>query len=311
MERELSDFVTYLVAERNASPYTIANYEREIREFMGFAQGSRVQSWAAVDRNLVLGWLQSLRQRGLVVQSVSRRLYELRAFYAWLQREGLIPANPLALISGPKTPLRRPRFLSVKEAFALLDAPDTSKPIGLRDRAILELLYAGGVRIGELVRLDRASIDLQAKTALVLGKGGQERIVYFGSYCVDALRAYLDRARPELVIEGKPAQALFLNHLGTRLQAQTIEENIQRYAQQAGIQQRVTPHLLRHSFATHMLQGGADLRTIQDLLGHERLSTTEKYAHVSRKMLMEDYMTSHPRAKGAHKDGEPLPLLED
>ncbi len=307
MEQELADFIIYLHVERNASVYTVANYEREIKEFMVFAQAADVGSWGDVDKTLVLQWLQSLKERGLVAHSIARRLYELRSFFKFLRREEAIPANPLALMAGPKLPLRRPRFLSVQETIALLMAPDTTKAIGLRDRAILELLYAGGLRIGELVTLDIDSINLHEKTARVRGKGDRERIVLFGDFCVDAVKVYLGEGRPKLAKAHRPSQALFLTHLGTRLEAQTIQENIHRYAVQAGIKQRVTPHLLRHTFATHMLEGGADLRTIQTLLGHERLTTTEKYAHVSPAMLREDYMTSHPRARSQRDTDEQTP----
>jgi tyrosine recombinase XerC len=311
MEQELSDFVTYLNAERNASVHTVANYQREIAEFMTFAQRSGIQSWTAVDKAAVMQWLSDLKDSGIAPASLARRFYELRSFFKFMQREDAVPASPLALMSGPKAPQRKARFLSVKDTLALLAAPDTSKAIGVRDRAILELLYAGGLRVSELVGLDLNGVDLREKTARVRGKGDQERIVFFGNWCVDALTGYLEKSRPQLLKEKHLTKALFLNHLGTRLEAQTIEENIQRYALQAGIRQRVTPHLLRHTFATHMLQGGADLRTIQELLGHQSLSTTEKYSHVSPMMLREDYMTSHPRARRATGESGPAPRIED
>jgi integrase/recombinase XerC len=227
MENELDEFIRYLNAERNASPYTVRNYRREISEFMLFAREAGVAVWTEVDRSLVLRWLQSLKERGIVAPSVSRRLYTLRSFFKFMQREDLIPGNPLLQVSGPKLPIRNPRYLSVKETVALL--------------------AAGGLRIGELVGLDLDSVDMQAKTALVRGKGDVERLALFGDFCVSALRAYLSGGRPGLVIEHKNSRALFLNHLGTRLEAQTVQDNIQRYAKQAGIKQRVTPHLLRHT----------------------------------------------------------------
>ncbi len=311
MQRELEEYEHYLTAERNASPFTVRNYLHEIGEFAAFARAQNVSDWSAVTRPLVLSWLQELKQRGIVAASLSRRLYELRAFFAYLQREGKLTRDPLQLVSGPKVPQRRPRFLRVAETVALLQAPDASKPIGLRDRAILELLYAGGLRISELVGLNVDSIDMLAKTARVRGKGDVERIALFGDFCVGALQAYIQLARPALMKEGRETRALFLNHLGTRLQAQTIQENIQRYAVQVGITQHVTPRLLRHTFATHLLEGGADLRTIQELLGHQRVSTTEKYTHVSPAVLRQDYMTSHPRARRrAGDDSQPVPRVE-
>lgn len=312
MDEELEHYIAYLNAVRNASVHTVANYQREIGEFMLFAKKAGLTSWSQVDKALVLRWLQGVKERGIVAPSIARRLYELRSFFKFMRREDVIPANPLAAISGPKTPSRKARFLSVKQTLALLQAPDTSKAIGLRDRAILELLYAGGLRIGELVTLDIKNLNMSEKSVLVRGKGDQQRVALFGDFCVRALQAYLTAGRPQLVHEQKPSEALFLNHLGTRLEAQTIQENIHRYAQEAGISQRVTPHLLRHTFATHLLEGGADLRTIQELLGHQRLSTTERYAHVSAAMLREDYMTSHPRARRRNEDApqQPLPRVD-
>jgi site-specific recombinase XerD len=312
MEQDLEDFIRYLNAERNASPYTIRNYRSEIREFMAFAQAAGVMAWTEVTRPLALSWLQSLKARGVVPASSARRMSELHSFFKFMRREDLIATDPVAAMSGPKVPVRPPRYLSVQDTIALLTAPDTSKAIGRRDRAILELLYAGGLRVGELVGLNLESVDLSAKTARVRGKGDQERVALFGEYCLNALRSYLEAGRPELLQERKPSRAFFLNHLGTRLEAQTIQENIQRYAAQAGIKQRVTPHLLRHTFATHLLQGGADLREIQELLGHQLVSTTEKYAHVSPEMLREDYMSSHPRARrsGRKGDEQPVPRID-
>jgi site-specific recombinase XerD len=312
MDKELEDFVAYLNAERNASVHTVANYQREIREFMLFARAAGLTSWSQVEKSVVLRWLQSVKERGIMATSIARRLYELRSFFKFMRREDVIPANPLATISGPKTPQRKARFLSVKETVALLQAPDTSKAIGLRDRAMLEMLYAGGLRVGELVTLDMDNVSMSGKSVRVRGKGDQERIALVGDFCVRALQAYLEAGRPQLVQEGKPSVALFLNHLGTRLAAQTIQENIHHYALEAGITVRVTPHLLRHTFATHLLEGGADLRTIQELLGHRRLSTTERYSHVSAAVLRDDYMTSHPRAKRRHEDtpDQPLPRVD-
>ncbi len=312
MEGELDRFITYLAAERNASPYTLDIYRRELREFVALAKKLGVQAWPDVEPSLILRWLRGLKERGIVAASVSRRLYELRALCKFLMREGILALNPAALVSVPKTPRRQPRYLTVADTTGLLGVQDTSRAIGVRDRAILEVLYATGIRVGELVRLDLDDVELQEKTMRVRGKGDKERVVLFGDPCRAALECYLEDGRPKLVSRKRESNALFLNRLGTRLQAQTVQENIRRYARQAGIKPWVTPHVLRHSFATHLLQGGADLRTIQELLGHERLTTTEKYAHVSPAMLREDYMTSHPRAR-QRKDGEkrPVPRTEE
>jgi len=302
MEDHLSRFITYLIAEKNASPYTIRNYRREIEEFIRFAQEAGVTSWEAVDLPLLRRWLARLTAQGFAKASIARRVSELRSFYRYLQREGVMESNPVTALSSPKVPRRLPRYLNIQEMAALLSAPDTSTPQGLRDRAILELLYAAGLRIGELVRLDIGHLDLNQGEVRVLGKGNKERVALMGEPARMALSRYLAEGRPHLARESS-GSALFLNRFGGRLSAESVTKMLHKYGERAGIEHRVTPHMLRHSFATHLLDGGADLRAVQELLGHENLVTTQIYTHVSQAQARKVYLRTHPRAGKGGPEG--------
>lgn len=311
LEGALERFVKHLVAERNASPHTVSNYRREIAQFMAFAQERGVGSWADVTPALLRQWLAALHAGGYVKGSVARRISELRAFYTYLKRRGAVDANPLQAISAPKLPQRLPRPLSREEIDALLAAPDAATAQGQRDKAMLELLYAGGLRVSELLALDMEDVDLAEGRLRVTGKGAKERIAFLGRAAVEALEAYLADGRKELLAlaaqsGGRPGRqgawltrrpsAVFLNRFGQRLSISMFTRSVQEYARAAGIEHRVTPHMLRHSFATHLLDGGADLRTVQELLGHEQASTTQIYTHVSQAQLKETVLRAHPRA---------------
>ena len=296
MEEHLTQFIAYMTAEKNASPLTITLYRREIQEFGEFLRREGLESWGAVDRLAVRRYLAWLQAQGYVKASIARRVAEIRSFYKYLQREGLIAHNTLRGVSGPRQEKRLPHFLTVPETVVLLSAPDTTTPQGLRDRAILELLYASGMRAGELVGLNLGSVNLSQKEARVLGKGAKERIVLLGEPARRALEAYLQEGRPRL-LNNKAPKALFLNRLGTRLSARSVQEILNQRARQAGITQEVTPHTLRHTFATHLLDGGADLRVVQELLGHASLATTQIYTHVTQSQARKMYLASHPRAR--------------
>ena len=295
MQKHLKRFVTHLVAEKNASPYTVRNYRREIEEFAEFARGQGVTAWEAVDLPLLRRWLAWLTEQGFAKASIARRVSELRSFYRYLRREELVETNPVAGLSSPKVPKRLPRYLNVQEAVALLTAPDTSTPQGLRDRAILELLYGAGLRVGELASLDIGHLDLRQSELRVLGKGDKERVALMGEPARAALARYLAEGRPHLATETS-GRALFLNRFGGRLSTVSVTNILHKYRKLAGIERRVTPHVLRHSFATHLLDGGADLRTVQELLGHENLVTTQIYTHVSQEQARKVYLRTHPRA---------------
>jgi integrase/recombinase XerC len=299
MQNALDDYIRYLIAERNASVHTISNYRREITQFMEFARGRGVREWRDVTPALLRQWLAALHAQGYVKASVVRRVSELRAFYAWMVRCDRASVNPVQAISAPRLPQRLPRPLNVEEVEALLDVPDPAKPQGQRDRAMLELLYAGGLRVSELLALDVASLDLVQGQVRVFGKGAKERVVLFGVPAERALRAYLESGRPALLgTGGQRTSALFLNRFGRRLSISMFTRSLSGYARAAGIERPITPHMLRHSFATHLLDGGADLRSVQELLGHESLGTTQIYTQVSQGHLRETVTTAHPRAKG-------------
>jgi len=293
----LDHFATYLVAERDASPYTVKNYSHEIGEFIAFAREQGVTQLEQIDRNILrlyLTWLAAERKaRG----SIARRLSELRSFGKWLVRQGVLKANVFDSVSAPSQGKRLPEYLEHDQAVALVTAPDTSTPAGLRDRAILEVMYASGLRVSELVSLNVDNLDLARGQARVWGKGGKERVALFGQPAARALKTYLRDGRPQL-LTGKSSQALFVNQRGGgRLTTRAIGMILGKYAKRANVPGRVHPHLLRHTFATHLLDGGADLRVVQELLGHADLATTQIYTHVTQARARDVYRKAHPRAR--------------
>lgn len=296
MRDDLERYTTYLVAERNASPYTVRNYRHEIADFIAFAEAHGVSRWDQVDKQLVRQWLAELRSGGYVAASIARRLSEVRACCTFLVREGLLSHNPLSGMASPRQTMRQPRVLSYDEVLAILKVPGRDNPQGLRDRAILELLYASGIRLGELEQLSLGDVNLGRREARVLGKGNKERIVLFGAPAEEALEQYLAHGRPGLANE-RSGDALFLNRFGGRLGRVSIIRMLDRCAKAAGIDRKVTPHTLRHSFATHLVDQGVDIRLIQEMLGHASPSTTQRYTHVSQTRLHEVMRQAHPRGR--------------
>lgn len=296
MEEQLERYVTHLEVAKGASPYTVRNYAHEIQQFLDFLREERVDSWEAVDRQVLRRYLLWLRKEGYVEASMARKLSELRSFCRHLIQEGLLDFNPIDFVSSPKVPKRLPRYLRVEEVEALLASPDLSTPLGQRDKAMLELLYASGVRLSELVNLDVSDLNLHMGQLRVWGKGDKERLVLLGEPAVRALRRYVNDGRGQLATE-KSKNALFLNRFGGRLSRRSVGLILDKYSKLAGLWKKITPHLLRHTFATHMFEGGAGLRVVQELLGHAQPTTTEIYTHVSASRLREVYMKSHPRAK--------------
>ena len=294
MQQDLDRYVVYLEVERNLSPYTVRNYRAEIGQFIEFATAHGVQEWRLVDKALVRRWLADLRIGGYAPGSIARRLSEVRSCCTYLNREGRLDHNPLATISSPKQPKRQPRVLSYDEVLALLKMPDVKTAQGQRDLAILEIFYGSGIRLGELEKLDLRDLDLTRREVRVLGKGNKERIALFGKVAEATLRLYLQQGRPQLT--GKETDnALFLNRFGQRLGRVSIIRMLDRYAKAAGIDRKVTPHAMRHSFATHLIDEGVDIRIIQELLGHESPATTQRYTHVSQARLHDVVRTAHPR----------------
>jgi len=298
----LEQFERHLELEKNASPHTVRNYLSDLKEFNEFV---RKDLPSLLDRNgnpeiekidhlAIRGYLGMLYKKNKR-SSLARKLASLRAFFRFLMREGYISLNPAKLVSTPKQEKYLPGFLSIDEIFSLLSVKFPPGPLGLRDRAIMETLYSCGIRVSELTGLNEEDIDVNLGIIKVLGKGGKERIVPIGGKALDALNAYA-AVKPEGDV-GRRNRPVFLNNRGKRFSTRGVERVIHKYLLQCGILKKITPHSLRHTFATHLLDAGADLRSIQELLGHASLSTTQKYTHVSLDKLMEVYDKAHPRSR--------------
>ena len=299
----LDDYLASLRDERKKSPATLRAYTSDLRAFGAWL--TRVETpLASVRRTQLRRYLVELEQQGLAATSVQRKLASLRGLFAWLQQHGHVQKDPAKLLKGPKAPKRVPKFLTTPEVDKLLAQPFDDSPRGLRDRAILETLYSTGCRVSECAGMQLHAIDLDEGAARVMGKGSKERIALLGGPALDAIRGWLP-ARRELLRANRRADdgALWVNRLGRQLSARWIFETVVARARQADLQTRLTPHGLRHSFATHLLDRGADLRTVQELLGHARLVTTEIYTHVSIGRLRSVYDQAHPLGRSA--DGEP------
>jgi len=295
VEELLQKYIKYLELERGISAYTVRNYSTDIQGFLDFLDSSGVTSLGKVDRSIMRRYLGLLQEQGIARGSISRKLSALRSFYRYLMRENLVSAEPLSSLSAPKLEQRLPTFLTTDEVVRLVEAPDTRTPNGMRDRAILELLYAAGLRLSEIVDLNVGDVDLSNRQVRAWGKGSKERMVLMGKPAAEALSSYVKYARPKLLGQ-KRTTALFLNRFGNRIARRRIEYIIKKYARQAGLDMRVYTHMLRHTFATHMLDGGADLRAVQELLGHARLATTQVYTHVSQNQIRRTYLAAHPRS---------------
>ena len=295
----LAEYHRYLEAERNFSRYTVRNYTADVLDFLQFLrQGQR--SLEEVDHLLIRSWLGQLLERGIARGSICRKLSALRSFFRYLTREGRLPSDPMSAVSGPKRERKLPSFLTPQEMQKLLEAPDVFTPQGLRDRALLELLYAAGLRVSEVVALNVGSVDLKARQIRVWGKRSKERLVLIGRPAAEALERYLKLGRPKLSPRSK---ALFLNRYGRRIATRRVQRLVKGYAEKVGIDRRVFPHMLRHTFATHMLDGGADLRAVQELLGHASLSSTQIYTHVTQSQMRKKYLEAHPRSEESEPPG--------
>ena len=293
---QLRGFLDYIRLNRNASAHTVAAYESDLSQFLAFAgheRGTRERLEPKhLDLALIRGFLAELYRQGQARASVARKVSALRTFVRYLRREGWIDSDPAALAVAPKREQKVPAHLSVDEMSRLLDAPDATTPLGRRDRAILELFYASGIRLSELVALDLEDMDLSGRMVRVMGKGRKERLVPFNQKAAAALRSWL-KDRVALT----RGDALFVNARGGRLTGRSVQRLVARYVRSCSTRFGISPHALRHSFATHLLQAGADLRAIQELLGHVRLSTTQRYTHVNVAQLLEVYRKAHPRAR--------------
>lgn len=294
---ELDDFLGWLELERGVSRHTVTNYENDLCQFALFLQQAGVRAWSEVQPDLVRQWMTSLHTENYHASSVARKLSALRGLGKYLVRERRLTVDFSEWVSRPKTRRPLPGTLSGEDIARLLSAPSAESTLGVRDRAFLELMYASGLRVSELCDLQIGDVDLERLVLIVRhGKGGKDRMVPFGRLARESMQQYLVRSRPALVRE-KTGSALFLSERGGPLSRKTIWHWITFYARQAGISQPVKPHLLRHSFATHLLEGGADLRAIQEMLGHATIATTQIYTAVETKRLVETHARYHPRGK--------------
>jgi len=296
MQKLIHEFINYLSVERGLAMNTLESYGRDLRQYSQFLeQDDSESSLDTVSRATIINYLLYLQAQGKATATIARRLAALKAFYQFLVREKRIKTDPTANLESPKLEKRLPRVLTVAEVERLLVQPDTSQPAGIRDRAMLELLYATGIRVSELVSLNVPDVNLEMGYIKCSGKGAKERIVPMGTLAVQTCRDYLQNARGKLV-KDRDEPALFVNHHGHRLTRQGFWKIVKKYAEDAKIDKEITPHTLRHSFATHLLENGADLRSVQEMLGHADISTTQIYTHVTRGRLKEVYARSHPRA---------------
>jgi integrase/recombinase XerD len=291
LQDQIGEYLTALVAERGLATATVAAYRRDLRQYAMFL-GEVPPDGAAV-----AGFVHSLHSRGLSAASIARKVAAVRGLHRFLLREGLEPEDPTILVESPQRRAALPKALPIEEVFRLLEAPDCTTPAGRRDRALLEFLYASGARVGEVVALNQLDIDLESGTAVLTGKGSKQRMVPVGRPACRSLESYLPD-RLAVRVPGRDSGAVFLNARGGRLTRQGVWEIVRRQARRAGLDpDRVSPHVLRHSAATHMVEGGADLRTVQEMLGHANISTTQVYTRVSPMHLLEVYATCHPRSR--------------
>ncbi len=286
MNRYIEKYLTYLEIEKNASAHTILNYKIDLKELFESAQDIPIEK---IDYLTLRKFLAHLRTKEHKPRTIARKLSSIRSFFKFLQREGLISNNPAILMSSPKLDKRLPQFLTEGEMIQFIETPCLDEVTGKRDRAILETLYSTGIRVSELVGLNVDSVDFISNIVKVMGKGKKERLAPIGDQAITAIKDYLDHRKEN-------SQVLFLNKNGTRLSARSICNITGKYIKAASIKTHISPHVLRHSFATHLLNRGADLRSVQELLGHVNLSTTQIYTHVSTERLKSVYNKAHPRA---------------
>jgi len=295
MHADIESFLAYLVSERRVSPRTVAAYRGDLVRMAGFLRSLSRESAREARAVDLEKYLAKLRTEGLQSSTVARHGASIRSFYSYLEESGSLAENPARFLEAPRLWKRVPRTLDREDVASLVESPDTGTALGLRDRAMLELMYGTGVRVSELVGLGLEDVDLTEKTVLVRGKGDKQRIVPLGSEARRWLKVYLKRGREKLRKSTK-TNALFLNSRGRRLTRMGFWKILKKYAMLRGLAAKVTPHVLRHSFATHLLEGGADLRTVQELLGHSSIRTTQIYTEVEREYLKRVHRKYHPRA---------------
>jgi len=295
MERLLKEFIYFLSVEKGLSSNTLESYQRDLRKFFLFLRGKNINEIENISRTIITDFLMEQREKGLAPSTLTRNLASIRSFYQFLLKEQIITENPSVELETPRAEKKLPRVLSFDEIELLLEQPETKNAIGLRDKAMLELLYATGIRVSELVSLNVNEVNMKMGFLKCDGKGNKERMIPLGSVAIRSIQEYLQNSRPK-ILKQKEEKALFVNQQGTRLTRQGFWKILKKYALKAGIETDITPHTLRHSFATHLLENGADLRSVQEMLGHADIATTQIYTHVARRKIKEIYNQTHPRA---------------
>jgi integrase/recombinase XerD len=294
MEELLDQFLHYLIVEKGLSKNTIEAYSHGLTRFLNHLRGKGVQEIRDVGKFDVRGFLLALKKENLSAKTIVRNLVAIRTFFRFLTQEGILETNPVEDLESPKVAKTLPEILTLKEIEQLLEQPNLQTPLGMRDRAMLEMLYATGMRVSELTHLPTHQVNLEGGYVLLYGKGSKERIVPLGSEAMKWVTLYLKTARG-ILAKGKESPSLFINRSGKGMSRQRFWKNLKDYGQKAGLRKRITPHLLRHSFASHLLEGGADLRSVQMMLGHADISSTQIYTHVTGERLKKIHQRYHPR----------------
>jgi len=294
LDNLVDQYINYLLVEKGLSDNTIESYSSDLAVYLEFLKKKRIKKIAAAGTTVILKHLTALRDAGLGAKSRARHLIALRGFYKFIVQEKIIKHNPTKIIDLPKEGLKLPDVLSVEDVKLLLNTPNTKKPIGIRDAAMLELLYGTGTRVSELINLKLQNVNMEACFVRIFGKGSKERVVPMGLYAKGKIDRYIKESRP-LLLKKNVSQHLFISRLGKAMTRQSFWKLLKQYGQQTGIKKKITPHSLRHSFASHLLEGGADLRAVQVMLGHVDISTTQIYTHVARKHLVNMHKKYHPR----------------
>lgn len=294
MRNEIGQFLAFLMHEKNASPHTIACYKRDLLQLAGYLEERKVVL-RGIDNVILRGFMAKLQENKNKKSTVARKLAAIRSFFQFCIKKKWLEDNPAKIVATPKQEKHVPSFLSEDEMAQFLDLPQTTQPLDLRDKTVLELLYATGMRVSELAGLNLDDLSFSERLVRVRGKGKKERLIPFGRKAEDSLVFYI-RSRPQINKGKIEAEALFLNYRGKRLSSRSVERIVDKYIRFTAVQRKISPHSLRHSFASHLLSRGADLRVIQELLGHESLATTQKYTHLNLRQLLEVYKKSHPRS---------------
>ncbi|WP_407873040.1 site-specific tyrosine recombinase XerD [Paenibacillus sp. P36] len=293
---DLQSFIRFLSVERGLSKNTLESYERDLQQFVDYLERQGITAWKETSKANIAGFLSQLKLLGRATATLSRNLVSIRAFYQYLVRERLVDADPSLFIEAPKPEKKLPKVLSVEEVGKLLDAPHLELVSGVRDKAMLELLYATGIRVSELISMNVDDVQLQLGFIRCMGKGNKERNIPLSSIAIRCLSAYIHKDRKKLLKKSADEEALFIGHLGTRMTRQGFWKILKRYANEMKIESEITPHALRHSFAAHLIENGADLRSVQEMLGHSDISSTQLYVQVTKLKMKDVYNRAHPRA---------------